>query len=51
VNDAREQGLDALEDALFERGAEGDTTAAIFMLRGWARTSGGKPKTVNRTQT
>jgi hypothetical protein len=30
---ALERGLDALEDSLFERGAAGDTTAAIFLLK------------------
>ena len=34
-NAAREEGLDALEDAMFERGMEDDTTAAIFMLKSW----------------
>jgi len=32
---AREAGFDALEDALIERGEKNDTTAAIFMLKGW----------------
>lgn len=32
---ARELGMEALEDALIERGEKHDTTAAIFMLKGW----------------
>lgn len=32
---AREQGFDALEDALIVRGEKNDTTAAIFLLKGW----------------
>lgn len=32
---AREQGMEALEDALIARGEKNDTTAAIFMLKGW----------------
>jgi hypothetical protein len=35
VEAAREAGFEALEDALIERGAKNDTTAAIFMLKGW----------------
>lgn len=34
---AREQGLDALEDALNTRGLKDDTTAAIFMLKSLRR--------------
>jgi hypothetical protein len=34
---AREEGLDALEDALVTRGAKNDTTAAIFMLKSLRR--------------
>lgn len=34
---AREQGLDALEDALSTRGLKNDTTAAIFMLKSLRR--------------
>ena len=32
---ARDEGMSALEDALIERGLDTDTTAAIFMLKGW----------------
>jgi hypothetical protein len=32
---AREQGFEALEDALVARGQKNDTTAAIFLLKGW----------------
>lgn len=32
---AREQGFEALEDALIARGQKSDTTAAIFMLKSW----------------
>lgn len=35
VEAAREVGFEVLEDALIERGAKNDTTAAIFMLKGW----------------
>lgn len=34
---ARNEGLDALEDALVTRGAKNDTTAAIFMLKSLRR--------------
>jgi hypothetical protein len=34
---AREEGLDALEDALASRGLKDDTTAAIFMLKSLRR--------------
>jgi hypothetical protein len=34
---AREEGLDALEDALVTRGLKNDTTAAIFMLKSHRR--------------
>jgi hypothetical protein len=34
---AREDGIDALEDALMERGTKDDTTAAIFLLKSWRR--------------
>lgn len=37
VVDARNQGLDALEDALIDRGLKVDTTAAIFMLKSHRR--------------
>lgn len=34
---AREEGLDALEDALVDRGQKHDTTAAIFLLKSHRR--------------
>lgn len=34
---AREEGIDAIEDALMERGTANDTTAAIFLLKSWRR--------------
>jgi uncharacterized linocin/CFP29 family protein len=34
---ARNEGLDALEDKLIERGMKNDTTAAIFMLKSLRR--------------
>lgn len=34
---AREEGLDALEDALATRGMQNDTTAAIFLLKSHRR--------------
>lgn len=37
VLEAREQGLDALEDALVTRGMKNDTTAAIFLLKSHRR--------------
>lgn len=37
VVDARNEGLDALEDALATRGAKDDTTAAIFLLKSLRR--------------
>jgi hypothetical protein len=37
VLEAREQGLDALEDALVTRGMKDDTTAAIFLLKSHRR--------------
>lgn len=37
VRVAREEGYDALEDALGERGLKDDTTAAIFMLKSHRR--------------
>ena len=46
---ALERGLDALEDSLFERGAAGDTTAAIFLLKKRRpHIYGDQPKTVNQ---
>src|ERR1041384_160770 len=46
---AREQGLDPLEDRLIERGAESDTTAAIFMLKKLRpEIYADHPKTVNQ---
>lgn len=35
VEAAREAGFEVLEDSMIERGAKDDTTAAIFMLKGW----------------
>ena len=35
--DARNEGLDALEDKLIERGMKNDTTAGIFMLKSLRR--------------
>jgi Rad3-related DNA helicase len=35
VEAAREAGFEVLEDALIVRGEKNDTTAAIFMLKGW----------------
>jgi hypothetical protein len=37
VQAAREEGFDRVEDCLVERAIEGDTTAAIFMLKSWRR--------------
>lgn len=38
VENAREKGIDALEDALFRDAIEGhNITAAIFMLKSWRR--------------
>src|ERR1041385_6834032 len=47
---AREQGLDALEDRLIERGAESDTTAAIFIMLKKLRPEiyADQPKTLNQ---
>src|ERR1051325_6101789 len=46
---ALERGLDPLEDSLFERGAAGDTTAAIFLLKKRRpHIYGDQPKTVNQ---
>lgn len=47
VKDAIEEGLDALEDALIERGLATDTTAAIFMLKSRRRDIYGDKATVN----
>lgn len=33
--EARSLGMEVLEDALITRGEKADTTAAIFMLKGW----------------
>lgn len=37
VEAAREEGFDAVEDRLVDRGMRNDTTAAIFLLKGWRR--------------
>jgi hypothetical protein len=47
VKDAIEEGLDALEDALIERGLANDTTAAIFMLKSRRRDIYGDKATVD----
>lgn len=44
---AREEGLDALEDALTTRGMKNDTTAAIFMLKSLRRETYGERLAVN----
>jgi hypothetical protein len=35
VQAAKNEGFDALEDAMVDRGMKDDTTAAIFMLKAW----------------
>jgi hypothetical protein len=47
VEDARQEGLDALEDALMDRGLETSDTAAIFMLKSHRRAIYGDRATVN----
>jgi hypothetical protein len=49
VIDARNQGLDALEDALITRGIINDTTAAIFMLKSHRREIYGDKVSINLT--
>lgn len=44
---AREQGIDGIEDALSERAIAGDTTAAIFILKTWRRDKYGDKLAVN----
>lgn len=46
---AREEGLDALEDALITRGLKNDTTAAIFMLKSLRREVYGDRATLEHT--
>ena len=43
--------MDALEDALIDRGAESDTTAAIFMLKSWRRDRYGDKQEVTQRGT
>lgn len=48
---AREAGMDAIEDNLINRGLMGDTTAAIFMLKSWRRERyGDKQETTHKGQ-
>lgn len=37
VQAARNEGFDAVEDRLIDRGLKDDTTALIFLLKGWRR--------------
>lgn len=49
VLEARAQGLDALEDALVDRGLKTDTTAAIFLLKSHRREIYGDRSTLEHT--